>query len=510
VSKLGKIGFLISALALVVLMVTRLMLGGWLNFMWAPLVIAIVALVAAFALDWKFYLEFFSMRTTKHGLNMGTLIILGFLTVVGVNYAGKRFDQSLDLTAEKLHSLSDQSVKALDSLKGDVKIRAFYKGTDQQPERQRVKEALQVYLDASPKLSLEFVDSLVEVKLAKEYLKNFDQLAVIAELAGKKVTIEEPFDEEKVTAALLKLSKTEQQVVYFLSGHGEKDIDATAQDGLSQLKEGLVASSINAAKLNLLKGDPMPPVAGSVIAIVGPKTQILENELNELRKFARAGGSLLVAADPGEGHQIANLTKPLGVEFKNNYVLNDRVRLLGVGLAAILGMVFDRDSDITKSFADSENYALFLLGSEVTKAPDADAAITYRDIVQSEASSFSVNKIDREVKPGDRRQFVLAVSAQGHFDPEKKDPEFRGVFFGDSDFLGNQVLFQGVNRDLALNALAFLAKDDAMISIRPKKPEGTQLTMTRNQQIGAIAAGVALPVALFLVALVVWFRRKGL
>lgn len=518
-SKSGKISALICALSLVVLIVARLILGGWINYLYAPLIIAAVTFIAAFAVDYKFYGEFLSMRTTKHGLNMGTLILMGLALLVAVNYAGKRFDKSLDLTEEKLHSLSEQTIKTLDALPGDVKILVFYKGADQKAERTQVKESLQTFLDASPKLKFEYVDSLVDVRRAKEYLKSMDQVTVILDGQGRRVTVEQPYDEEKMTSALIKLNKVEQKTIYFLTGHGEKDIDATGPEGASDLKAALTASNFNVAKLNMLKGEKISDPQ-AVLAVVGPKTALLENELNDIRAFARAGGSLFLALDPGENHQGALLTKSLGVEFKNNYVLNDRVRLMGVGMAAILGMVFDGESDVTKSFGGADNYALFLLGSEMTKSADAPTSLIFHDIVKTEGSSFAVAKVDQKINPDvPRREYVLGVTAQGQFeatpasDPKKapeQKPEYRGAFFGDSDFVGNQILFQGVNRDLVLNSFAFLAKDDTAISIRPKRPNGSQMTMTQTQQIGAVIAGVGFPLLLIILSGVMWYRRKGL
>lgn len=514
-SKLGKIGYLICGLSLVILIVARLILGGWINYLYVPLGLGAASFLMALIVDYKFYLDVFSMRTTKHGMNMGTLILMALALVVAVNYGGKRFDKTADLTEGKLHSLSEQSEKALKDLRSNVKIRVFYKGADQKDQRQRAKESLQVYLDASPKLSIEFINSLVDVKTAKEYLKSFDQLTVVAEMDGKRVQIDEPMDEEKVTAALLKLNKTEEKTIYFLTGHGERNLDNSGPEGLSELKTALQGSAFTVEKLNLLKGDAMPKT-GSVIAIVGPKTQILQNELDEIRKFAREGGSLFLGFDPGENHQGALLTKSLGIEFKNNYVFNDKVRLLGVGMAAILGMVFDPDSDITKAFAGTDNYSLFFLGSEVTRATDANSDLVIRDIVKTEGSAFAVDRIDRQATNVDRREYVLGITAQGSLQkPEGSDaltkgPEFRGAFFGDSDFTTNQILFQGVNRDLVLNTFAFLAKEDGLISIRPKRPAGTEMTLTENQRYGTIVAGVSLPLLLIILSGVLWFRRKGL
>ena len=50
--------------------------------------------------------------------------------------------------------------------------------------------------------------------------------------------------------------------------------------------------------------------------------------------------------------------------------------------------------------------------------------------------------------------------------------------FGDSDFVSNA--FSGIpgNRDLALNAMNWLAQQENLISIRPKDPEDRRISLT--------------------------------
>ncbi len=83
------------------------------------------------------------------------------------------------------------------------------------------------------------------------------------------------------------------------------------------------------------------------------------------------------------------------------------------------------------------------------------------------------------------------------------------MIFGDSDFVSNKSIAQGLNRDLALNSFSFLAQEDDLISIRPKQPKGTQLMMTKYTQLGLVGAGVGLPLILLILGGVVWFRRRG-
>lgn len=505
-SKWGKISYLICGISLVVLLVTRYFLGSWIDLLWAPLALTLIGFVAAFVIDFKFYLELFAMRTTKHGMNMGTLVAGGLILTVIVNYAGVRFDQSFDVTAEGLNSLSDQSMKTLETLPGDVSLKVFYRGESDAGLKQQIKQAFQIYLDNSNKLKISFINSFVETELAKKYLKSVDAVTVLAEFKDQKVQIDPPYGEEQITSALIKVQRAEKKTIYFLSGHGERDIDASERDGLSELKSALLGSNFNVAKINLLKGETLPEDASGILAIVGPKSQLLDSELEQIKAYIKKGGAIYIAADPGERHLLANLTKPFGVEYQNNYVLNAQMRILGAGRTAVLAMQFDGDSSITRSFADTDQFAIFFLASEVRRAMDYSGELTFRDIVSTDPDSFSLNSLTGSAGKPEKSSKVLAVTMEGKLD----GVDFRGAVFGDSDFMSNNILFQGVNRDLALNTFAFLADDAGLISIRPKQPKGTELTMTMNQQRMAVIAGIGAPLILFIVGAIVWFRRRGM
>ena len=57
-SRWGTISWLVCGLSLVIVVVARYILGGWHDFLWAPLVIGLLTFIAAFVVDFRFYLEF--------------------------------------------------------------------------------------------------------------------------------------------------------------------------------------------------------------------------------------------------------------------------------------------------------------------------------------------------------------------------------------------------------------------------------------------------------------------
>ncbi|MGE4131224.1 MAG: GldG family protein [Bdellovibrionales bacterium] len=521
----AKLAFLGAFLCLISTFVIQFMAGGWLNLNSVLLATAAALVVFAVFLDWKLYWEFLTMRTTKHGMNMGVMILLVCTLLVCVNYLANKNNKTWDVTQEKLNSLSDQTTKVLAGLNKDLEIKVFYKGPQAQDEKQKIKQALTQYLDASGKIKVRYVNAYVDQQLALQYLsdqvdRDTAPVIALAEYGDKKIRIEGAFDEAAITAAIIKASREGATKVFFLQGHGEKDLKSDDDQGLQEFVKALAESSFEVEPLNLLDQKEVPADAAA-IAIVGPRVPYLENEIEAIRKYAEGGGRIFLALDPGVKHGLAGLVKSLGVEFENNYVLS-MLQIYGQGPATVLGRTFDPSSDITKSFPNGSQFAVFPLVSEVRPAPDKAAGFEVKEIVKSDERSFTM--IDPSKPPTGQPKTAavsIAVEVKGQYkmaakkEEKKKDDEnslsktFEAVVFGDSDFLSNRGIFMGVNRDLAVNALAGLTNQKDLISVRPKLPKGTIVTLTTYSRLGIIIALLALPVLLLISSSVLWFRRRG-
>lgn len=532
-SRWSKIAWLLCGLSVLILVAVRFILGGWANFLYIPLAVFAISFGFAVVFDWKFYLEFFTLRTTKHGMNMGVLIILVIALLAAMNMLSVRFNKSFDLTSEKLNSLSDQTSKVVKDLKEDLEILVFYRGQQDQEPKMQIKELLSMYEDESSKVKVRFVDAYREHGVAQKYLKDVKGepgLVLFAQYQGRKIRAQQPLQEEQVTTAIIKATRTDKKKIYFLQGHGEKDlVQAQSEDGgLSLLKQGLEDSSFQVETLNLMDKSEMPADA-AIVAIIGPTSQILDREMDILRAFARRGGRFLIAADPGEHNNIPQLVKTFGIEYANNYLVNEFNFLAQRDAGEALGVMFDRESDITKAFRSGNNFTAFPLASQVKRAPDAPTGLKIKELVKTNEASYAVTDITKPSKPTTGRQpFAIAISSEGTLpamasttsesekDKEKKaepnpkgSENFAAVVFGDSEFLTNGWIIQGINRDLALNSVAYLAKEADLISVRPKKAEGTQLVMSPTARIVVVLLGLLLPLSLLTSSGVVWFRRRG-
>jgi ABC-type uncharacterized transport system involved in gliding motility auxiliary subunit len=87
----------------------------------------------------------------------------------------------------------------------------------------------------------------------------------------------------------------------------------------------------------------------------------------------------------------------------------------------------------------------------------------------------------------------------------------RLVLFGDSDFLTNGYFNASGNSDLALSAIAWLAEQEELVSIRPKTSLPRIVILSPQQVRYYFWSIVAFaPVTIAVVGIGIWWRRKKL
>jgi ABC-type uncharacterized transport system involved in gliding motility auxiliary subunit len=107
--------------------------------------------------------------------------------------------------------------------------------------------------------------------------------------------------------------------------------------------------------------------------------------------------------------------------------------------------------------------------------------------------------------------YTHASEVTGQFPgaPEGGKP-FDAIVVGDADFMTNQMLNQNLNRDLVLNSIAALAKDESLISIAPRDPQATELILTRtNFTLFIFGFIIPLPLLLLGASVGLWMRRRN-
>ena len=509
-SKLGRALLFLAAICLIIGGVTRLILGGWHNYMWIPFGLFFAGAIGSVVKDFAYYKGILTMKTTKRGLNMGTLVLLALVLIFALNFLGFRHNKKWDLTEEKLNSIAPQSIKIVQKLDEDLNVYGFFVSNTPQEEqaKQRLKAIVNLYKDETKKIKLHLVDPQIRPDLAEKYeIKNSS--TILFDYKGKKTKIN-TLSEESITNAIVKVTREKNKVIYFLTGHGEVNVNAQEPAGGSGLKDALEKSAYDVKTVNVTVTGALPKDA-DVLAILGLRTEMLPGEIEAVKKYIAEGGRLLLAGDPQHEGNVDKLMDLLGINFERKFVINPiEARFMGGSPLVALANNYSKTNDVTKDFIQDYN-TQFFSAAPLKKKEGTD--LTHEEIVKTTESSFLVDGLKKQIRIDPRKNkrgpFAVVMSVKGKLkDPGSKD--FEALVYGDAHIFNNQLFKHAFNQNLVTNSFSFLAKDDELVSIAPKKPTGTSLTMSGKQAIVYVVGFlVPLPLLLFSGGTVLWFRRRS-
>lgn len=532
-SSWGKFGLLLSGFCIIVIAGARFVLGTWYPILYVFLGLLVLGLLVSLILDYKFYLDFLSMKTTKTGLSLGWSLLLLIVLLVAIGYLGNRFNKTFDFTAGKINSLANQSQEVLKSLDKDTTVRVFFKGDKISQNalmaKSQIKDNLFLYKQATSHFKVLYIDTYKNNLEAETYLqnlpdKNNKEIFVFVTYEGRKVRVEEPFTEEKITSALIKVKKRETKEIYFLVGHGEKDFKSDEPSGLKIFEQFLRDSGLLLKEWSFIQ-DGVPQQNPALVISAGPRRPFLPAELTWLQNYLSQNGRLILALDPKDKHNLNPFLKGYGVVFNDDFIVSQLGVLYG-GVTKALGIFFDFQNQITKRFHESGKQAVFF---EKASSLDVDTQKSdhykYSHLVKSHDKSFPTQTLSKSVKVQNMKSLTMALEVKpkdsqnddhaGHDHAKEEDHKimnedagFRLVVFGDSDFLTNRYFYEGVNKDLILNTVVSLLGEEDLVTIRPKQPKGTKITLTRMHRMGVILWMITLPILLLIVSLVLWYRRR--
>jgi len=293
--------------------------------------------------------NYFQKRSAKYTTNALVSALIILLILVIINALAVNNNWRKDVTAAAQYSLAPQTIKVLKNLKRPVRAYAFFRSNNQR----RISDLLEEYDYYSDKFHYEIIDPDKSPEKAKEY-KITAYGTTVVESGGNRETIHST-REQDLTNAIIKVSRDKKKVVYFVKGHGEKDIDTRIQgnkggDGMGTAKEALEKLNFDVKSLMLVSEDKVPDDC-SVLVVPGPKTPFLQNEVERVRNYVQHGGKLLLMVDPAPSWDGMPLVQGWGVKVDDDVVLDVSGigQLFGAGPAIPIAAKYG-DHPITKEF----------------------------------------------------------------------------------------------------------------------------------------------------------------
>lgn len=492
----------------------RLFRPQWDNYAYWAAIGGLVCVGLYTLTQWREIGRSFQKRETKLGAMMSISVAAVLAILIGVNWAVTRRDKRWDLTAAASYTLSDQTVKVIQSLKTPVKVLVF----DAPGGFQRFRDSLTMYTTASPNIiQVEYVDIDREPARAREYAIVAPG-TVVMEYGGRREKVMSE-REQDLTNALIKVTTGRQVKAYFVQGHGERDTLSSERPGYASVVDALKRDNYTVDKVVLAQSQTGVPADASVLIIAGPTTDYLQPEIDAIRTYLRKGGKALFMLDPSVGATARSTPMLEGLLKEWSITLGHDVVIDASGMGQLLGT--DASVPVVASYPQhpiTERFDLLtafpLAQSVAGKAGMELATANTQNVINTSDRSWSEadikslstgGKVSLDEKSGDHRgPITIALSlsmdapdaspsapsgasgdkpAEGQKPADApKKPQMRILVVGDSDFASNAAAGIQGNADLFVNMNNWLTQQEDLISIHPRDAGDRRVTMTADQQ----------------------------
>ncbi len=463
-----------------------------------------------------------SSHSALYGANTLALTAIFMGILIFANLLAFRHKHRFDFTEGGYFTLAPQTKKLISSLPREVKLTAFFQ--TESPEKIAFTNLIAGYLEETDKIKLQYVDPDKNPAVTKQY--GVTTYGTVALESGTKETKIQNASEESITNALLKVTRDEQKLIYFLEGHNESNINSDDNLGYSTAKKNLEQDGFIVKPLLLLQSGEVPKDA-SVLVIPGPKKPLQDEEKEILENYLNSGGTIFMLIDPKSSSGMETFLKKWGIELGDNIVIDPMSKLFGGDYAAPVVNQYTAH-EITSNFVLA---TIFPIIRSVQGVPVA--GITTTELLKTSANSWAESDFnsgtvnydeDKDIK-GPVSVSVIATKILGEAspeisdtlksdaEPEKNKPSLKATLLvvGDSDFSNNRYTNFSGNGDFFLNAISWLAEEEQLISIRPKERKNTPIQITQSMGNAIFIMGIIVfPGLIAAMGIRIWWRRRRL
>jgi ABC-2 type transport system permease protein len=438
-----------------------------------------------------------------------------------------------DFTADKLYSITQPTKDKLGNLEKEVTITIL-----NMSEYTSVIDLAHQYANFNEHIKVEQIDDIsTRPDLESEYGLSSDSSVLIFESEGKTKVVETydlvTYDsttyatidktEESMTNAILDVTVEEKPKIYFLTGHSKY----SEMDFLS-LMTAISEEANDVETLDLLANTKMPDDC-DVLVITTLAEDLTELERDEIIKYIKNGGEILMLQDPGvtvsDDYNLLNYQKVLdeyGITIEDGIIIEtDTSRMISGAPNFIINSVTE-DSSITKNAGMNISACFINAGliefAKPEKMEELGVDVEYLTASSSNAflrtdlsvTSASKTDEDEELTSSttgailtktleDGKESKLVVFSSAVFATDTKIQISSGYYLYAVNLYNNE--------DILLNSISYLTQREDNITIR-KSVETVTYTVTEQQHRVILTIIFAVPIAIIILGIVVWQVRR--
>ena len=463
-------------------------------------------------------------------------VIIAIVVAINIFIEEKDFSD-IDLTKEKLYSLSEESKEKIKSVTKDTKITLY--GMSNYPE---VLEYVKLYNKENSHITYEELsDPTSRPDLQQTYglgtsitgevliieADDRDKIVSANDFYTYDYTTYEQYNvtEQVITNAILDVNLEKHPQIYFVTNHAQNS------NYYQVAKEVLKNEGNDITDLDLLIYAKVPEDC-NVLVLTTLEEDFSEYERDIILSYINNGGNIMILADPNTTNiSLPNFQTILdlyGATISNGVIYEQNTSRMINGYTNIIVPDVNKTSDITKYISSDGKVAVLDSGIINLKTYDEleELGVTREDLINTTSTAFQ--RTDRTIESGNITESDQKTSGEPiatlltkKISDEKSSKLVlcaNSLFVSDivvslnnssSSSSNSQIL--GINfynnSDFLINSISYLTNRKDNIVVR-KDTGVTTYTATAKEDLIIRTIIIALPVLIILTGIVVWQVRR--
>ena len=182
------------------------------------------------------------------------IFFLALISLLGyLSYQNRIFQ---DVTQDNRNTVSADSINLLKKMNGAVSITAFAPEDD--ILRQNIKNFIARYQRSKPDIYLQFINASIDPKLAQKAGIKAKGGELVISYQKRTENLIPPYTEQELTNVLERLSRSHNQVVMLVNGHGERSFSTNNLDDFGAFAKQLTDKAVSYTHLDVYKRQIRP------------------------------------------------------------------------------------------------------------------------------------------------------------------------------------------------------------------------------------------------------------
>lgn len=458
------------------------------------------------------------------------LIVIIFAIYFFINFGIKKLNiADIDLTANKVYSLSESSHTKIKDIDREVKIELINLNT-----YNYLIEFANKYTQINSNITVEQIDDLTTRPdiMNKYNLQSSDSIMIFQ--SGEKETIlslndlytydyttYEQIDvtEEAFTNAIIEVTIEDKPNIYFLEGH-----NTYTAEYFQLLKQDISAEANEVGSVNILTSGTIPEDCNCLV-ITTLKEDLTEMEKDKIIEYINNGGKILLLTDANIlGIEMPNFDQILdlyGFSISKGVLFEQDQNQMIYGSPEFIISQIDTNSVIAQNINMNMNLCVIDSGRiEFKEDKLEELGITYQTIATTSDTAFLRNNFNLTTYSKTNQDMDASNSIIGAFITKTLENGNKAelIVYANAVFATNQqininnayTMYANKlcnNDDVVINSISYLTQRKDTITIR-KDYDSVSYTVTEAQHNIIMAVIFGIPVLIIIIGIVIWQIRR--